>query len=62
MNTKKLIGKDNNSIMSIEEQYKSMTQEEHILKLSDTYIGSKEADNKIMAIFDEEENRIFNGN
>ena len=57
MTTKKLSGKENNT-MSIEEQYKSMTQEEHILKLSDTYIGSKEADNKLMAIYDDNENRI----
>ena len=57
MTTKKLSGKENNA-MSIEEQYKSMTQEEHILKLSDTYIGSKEADNKLMAIYDDNENRI----
>ena len=57
MTTKKLSSKENNA-MSIEEQYKSMTQEEHILKLSDTYIGSKEADNKLMAIYDDNENRI----
>ncbi len=47
-----------NSTISIEEQYKSMTPEEHILKLSDTYIGSKEADNKTMYIYDDEEERL----
>ncbi len=57
MTTKKLLGKENNT-MSIEEQYKSMTPEEHILKLSDTYIGSKEADNKTMYIYDDEEERL----
>jgi len=58
MSIKKVSSKDKNTTLSIEEQYKSMTPEEHILKLSDTYIGSKEADNKTMYIYDEEEDRL----
>lgn len=43
---------------SIEDEYQKLTHHEHILKLSDTYIGSTECDKIMMAVYNTESDII----
>lgn len=56
--SEKTVKKDKKQEMTVEEKYKKKTTHEHILTLPDTWIGSIQADNMNMWVYDDGKNKI----